>query len=84
MKKEALIPIVGAVVAIIGLTGAGIAISKMAGKEPVDPVVITSTTTYTPRKNEAPSMTSESTDFRMKKDTDLILVMGIDEREKIG
>ena len=84
MKKEALIPIIGGAIAIIGLTGAGLAISKMASKEPAAPTVITSTTTYKPRKNEAPSMTSESTNYQMKKDTDLILVMGIDEREKIG
>lgn len=85
MKKEKLILIVGAAVAIMGLIGAGIAVSKMANQKPADPTVITSvTTTYKPRKNEAPSMTSESTNYQMKKDTDLILVMGVDNRQTLG
>lgn len=83
MKKETLIPILGAAVAIMGLTGAGIAISKMAKQKPADPTVITSTT-YKPRKNEAPSMTSESQNYQMSKDTELILIMGIDDGQKIG
>lgn len=82
IKKEVLIPIVGVVIAIAGMTGAGIAISKMAAdKEPVQSSVVT---TYKPQKKEAPTMTSENQNYQIKKDMDVILVMGIDEREKIG
>ena len=84
IKKEVLVPIVGVAVAIAGLTGAGLAISKMVENQPKQAVESTITTTYSPKKNEAPSMTAENTDYQMKKDLDIILVMGVDERQKIG
>ena len=83
-KKDVLVPIVGVAVAIAGLTGAGLAVSKMIDKQPVKSAESTVTTTYSPRKNEAPTMTSEDQNYHIREDLEFILVMGIDEREKIG
>ena len=80
-KKEIVIPIAGIVLAIAGMTAAGVALSKMIGREPVQSAAVT---TYTPRKQEAPSMTDGEKKLQLKKDMDIILVMGIDEAEHIG
>lgn len=81
VKKEIVIPIVGIVIAIAGMTAAGLALSKMLAKDPVPSSVVT---TYTPQKKEVPSMTDGEKTLQMKDDMDIILVMGIDEAEHIG
>lgn len=84
IKKDVLVPIVGVAVAIAGLTGAGLAISKMIDKQPVKPVESTVTTTYSPKKNEAPTMTSDNQDYQIKENLEFILVMGVDNQENLG
>lgn len=81
-KKDTIFIVAGILIAILGITGAVIAVTQMIGKPPKD-TTVTSYTTYTPTKVTAPSQSSNGKQYKMK-DLDLILVLGTDDSKDSG
>ena len=84
ITKQTVLTLAGVAIAFAGVFGGAVVISKINEKQPANAAEVTSVTTYTPQKKEAPAMTSESTELQFKKDMDLILVMGTDNRKTLG
>lgn len=80
MRSRRVLYIVLSFIAVIVLAGSGIAIALMVRKNPVQ---TTEVTTYVPQKQEVPTMTSGDKKLQIKEDMDVILVMGVDDRERV-
>lgn len=80
MRSRRVLYIVLSFIAVIVLAGSGIAIALMVRKNPVQ---TTEVTTYVPQKQEVPTMTSGNKKLQIKEDMDVILVMGVDDRERV-
>ena len=89
-KKKTIIRIFAVLLVCAGFAGAFLAIFRMLNNNTDAGEV--SVTTYTPKKSEAPTFNNESESgsnsanktYAMREDMDLILIMGVDDRENAG
>jgi len=80
IKKDTIITVVGLVITVCAFVGAIIAVTKMISKPAND----TETTTYSKQNNKASTLHFDGKDYQLKENMEVILVMGIDDREDIG
>ncbi|MBQ5520409.1 MAG: hypothetical protein IIT90_09975, partial [Clostridiales bacterium] len=79
IKKDTIITVVGLVITVCAFVGAIIAVTKMISKPAND----TETTTYS-KQNKASTLHFDGKDYQLKENMEVILIMGIDDREDIG
>lgn len=80
IKKDTIITVVGLVITVCAFVGAIIAVTKMISKPAND----TETTTYSKQNNKASTLHFDGKDYQLKENMEVILIMGIDDREDIG
>ena len=80
IKKDTIITVVGLVITVCAFIGAIIAVTKMISKPAND----TETTTYSKQNNKASTLHFDGKDYQLKENMEVILIMGIDDREDIG
>lgn len=80
IKKDTIITVVGLVITVCAFVGAIIAVTKMISKPAND----TETTTYSKQNNKASTLHFDGKDYQLKESMEVILIMGIDDREDIG
>lgn len=80
IKKDTIITVVGLVITVCAFVGAIIAVTKMISKPAND----TETTTYSKQNNKASTLHFDGKDYQIKENMEVILIMGIDDREDIG
>ena len=80
IKKDTIITVVGLVITVCAFVGAIIAVTKMISKPTND----TETTTYSKQNNKASTLHFDGKDYQLKENMEVILIMGIDDREDIG
>lgn len=78
LTKETLFQIIGIVVAIGAFIGAVIAVSTMINSKPTNEIV---TTTYSGQIKKNSTLLFEGKNYQMKDDMEVILFMGIDDRD---
>ena len=81
ITKENIFQIIGIAVALIAFIFAAIAVSKMVNKPSTDE---SETTTYSRPTQKMPTLLFDGKQYQMKDNLEVILIMGIDEREEIG
>lgn len=81
ITKENIFQICGIVVALIAFISAAIAVSKMVNRPDVDE---SETTLYSSPTKQKPFLLFDGKQYQLKDDLEVILIMGIDEREEIG
>lgn len=81
ISKEIIFQIVGIVVAVVAFICAAIAVTKMINKPAIDESDIT---TYTSPTKQKPTLLFDGKQYQMKDNIEVILIMGIDDREDIG
>ena len=80
IKKDTIITVVGLVITVCAFVGATIAVTKMISKPATD----IETTTYSKQNNKASTLHFDGKDYQLKENMEVILIMGIDDREDIG
>ena len=80
IKKDTIITVVGLVITVCAFVGAIIAVTKMISKPATD----IETTTYSKQNNKASTLHFDGKDYQLKENMEVILIMGIDDREDIG
>ena len=80
IKKDTIITVVGLVITVCAFVGAIIAVTKMISKPAND----TETTTYSKQNNKASTLHFDGKDYQLKANMEVMLIMGIDDREDIG
>ena len=80
IKKDTILTVVGLVITVCAFVGAIIAVTKMISKPAND----TETTTYSKQNNKASTLHFDGKDYQLKENMEVILIMGIDDREDIG
>ena len=80
IKKDTIITVVGLVITVCAFVGAIIAVTKMISKPATD----IETTTYSKQNNKASTLHFDGEDYQLKENMEVILIMGIDDREDIG
>ena len=80
IKKDTIITVVGLVITVCAFVGAIIAVTKMISKPAND----TETTTYSKQNNKASTLHFDGKDYQLKENMEVILIMGIDDREDIS
>ncbi len=81
ISKENIFQIVGIVVAVVAFICAAIAVTKMINKPTIDESDVT---TYTSPTKHKPTLLFDGKQYQMKDNIEVILIMGIDDREDIG
>ena len=79
IKKETILTVVGLIITICAFVGAIIAVTKMISK----PANETDTTTYSKHTNKASTLYFDGKNYQLKDNMEVILIMGIDDREDL-
>ena len=79
IKKDTLITAIGLIVTVCAFAGAVFAVSKMISK----PANETDTTTYSKQTNKASTLYFDGKNYTLKDNMEVILIMGIDDREDL-
>ncbi len=80
IKKDTILTIVGLIITVCAFAGAVFAVTKMISKPKVD----TETTTYSKQNNNASTLYFDGKNYKIRDNMEVILIMGIDDREDIG
>jgi LCP family protein required for cell wall assembly len=80
IKKDTIITVVGLVITVCAFVGAVIAVTKMMSK-PNDETV---TTTYSKPNNKSSTLYFDGKNYQIKENMEVVLIMGIDDREDLG
>ena len=81
ITKESIFQIIGIVVAVIAFVCAVIAVTKMINKPSIDE---SETTLYSSHVKQKPVLLFDGKQYQMKDNLEVILIMGIDDRDDIG
>ena len=80
IKKDTILTIVGLIITVCAFAGAVFAVTKMISKPKDD----TETTTYSKQNNNASTLYFDGKNYKIRDNMEVILIMGIDDREDIG
>ena len=80
IKKDTILTIVGLIITVCAFAGAVFAVTKMISKPKDD----TETTTYSKQNNNASTLYFNGKNYKIRDNMEVILIMGIDDREDIG
>ena len=80
IKKDTILTVVGLIITVCAFAGAVFAVTKMISKPKDD----TETTTYSKQNNNASTLYFDGKNYKIKDNMEVILIMGIDDREDIG
>ena len=80
IKKDTILTVVGLIITVCAFAGAVFAVTKMISKPKDD----TETTTYSKQNNNASTLYFDGKYYKIKDNMEVILIMGIDDREDIG
>ena len=80
IKKNTILTVVGLIITVCAFAGAVFAVTKMISKPKDD----TETTTYSKQNNNASTLYFDGKNYKIKDNMEVILIMGIDDREDIG
>ena len=80
IKKDTIVTVVGLIVTVCAFAGAIVAVTKMISK-PKDETV---TTTYSKPNNKASTLYFDGKNYQIKENMEVVLIMGIDDREDLG
>ena len=80
IKKDTILTIVGLIITVCAFSGAVFAVTKMISKPKDD----TETTTYSKQNNNASTLYFDGKNYKIRDNMEVILIMGIDDREDIG
>lgn len=80
IKKDTILTVVGLIITVCAFAGAVFAVTKMISK----PVNDTETTTYSKQNNNASTLYFDGKNYKIKDNMEVILIMGIDDREDLG
>lgn len=80
-KKDTIITIVGLVISVCAFVGAVFAVTKMISKPSGDESEVT---TYSRPTKQAPQLYFDGKNYQFREDMEVILIMGIDDREDLG
>ena len=80
IKKDTIVTVVGLIVTVCAFAGAIVAVTKMISK-PKDETV---TTTYSKQNNKASTLYFDGKNYKIKENMEVVLIMGIDDREDLG
>ena len=80
IKKDTILTVVGLVITVCAFVGAVIAVTKMMSK-PNDETV---TTTYSKPDNKSSTLYFDGKNYQIKENMEVVLIMGIDDREDLG
>lgn len=80
IKKDTILTVVGLIITVCAFAGAVFAVTKMINK----PVNDTETTTYSKQNNNASTLYFDGKNYKIRDNMEVILIMGIDDREDIG
>ena len=80
IKKDTILTVVGLIITVCAFAGAVFAVTKMISKPKDD----TETTTYSKQNNNASTLYFDGKNYKIRDNMEVILIMGIDDREDIG
>ena len=80
IKKDTILTIVGLIITVCAFAGAVFAVTRMISKPKDD----TETTTYSKQNINASTLYFDGKNYKIKDNLEVILIMGIDDREDIG
>ena len=80
IKKDTILTIVGLIITVCAFAGAIFAVTRMISKPKDD----TETTTYSKQNNNASTLYFDGKNYKIRDNMEVILIMGIDDREDIG
>lgn len=80
IKKDTILTVVGLIITVCAFAGAVFAVTRMISKPKVD----TETTTYSKQNNNASTLYFNGKNYKIRDNMEVILIMGIDDREDIG
>lgn len=80
IKKDTILTVVGLIITVCAFAGAIFAVTRMISKPKDD----TETTTYSKQNNNASTLYFDGKNYKIKDNMEVILIMGIDDREDIG
>ena len=81
IKKDTIITVVGLIVTVCAFAGAVFAVTKMISKPSVDESDVT---TYSRPTKQAPQLYFDGKNYKLREDMEVILIMGIDDREDLS
>ena len=80
IKKDTILTVVGLIITVCAFAGAVFAVTKMISKPKDD----TETTTYSKQNNNASTLYFDGKNYQIKENMEVVLIMGIDDREDLG
>lgn len=80
IKKDTILTVVGLIITVCAFAGAIFAVTRMISKPKDD----TETTTYSKQNNNSSTLYFNGKNYKIRDNMEVILIMGIDDREDIG
>jgi LCP family protein required for cell wall assembly len=80
IKKDTILTVVGLIITVCAFAGAIFAVTRMISKPKDD----TEMTTYSKQNNNASTLYFDGKNYKIRDNMEVILIMGIDDREDIG